>query len=123
MKTNKEIIIIGPRVLVSPDTGEERTHAGLYLPPTVKEKEEVMGGLIIKTGPGYPLPDSSYGEEPWTEKTQAYIPLQTREGDYALFIRKDAIEIEYEQKKYLIVPHSSILAIIRTDITEEQKFD
>ncbi len=59
MDTKQEIIIVGPRVLISPDTGEEKTKSGLYLPPTVREKEEVTGGLIIKTGPGYPVPDSA----------------------------------------------------------------
>ena len=122
MKTKKDIIIVGPRVLISPDTGEEKTKAGLYLPPTVKEKEEVTGGLIIKTGPGYPVPDSSYGEEKWSEKNPLFIPLQASEGDYALFLKKDAIEIEYENKKYLIVPHFSILALIRTEITDEQRY-
>ena len=120
MRTKKEIIIVGPRVLVAPET-EEKTRAGLYLPPTVKEKEEVSGGLIIKTGPGYPLAESSHESEPWEEKNKqpSYIPLQAKEGDYAIFLKKDAVEIEYEDKKYLIVPHSSILALIRTVITED----
>ncbi len=117
METKKEIIIVGPRVLISPDTGEGKTKAGLYLPPTVIEKDDVMGGLIINTGPGYPVLDLSYSEEPWSEKKNAtYVPLQACKGDYALFIKKDAIEIEYEYKKYLIVPHTSILALIRTEI-------
>ncbi len=119
MTTKKEIIIVGPRVLVAPDT-EEKTRAGLYLPPTVKEKEEVASGLIIKTGPGYPVAETPSVDEPWSErKGVSYIPLQAKEGDYAIFLKKDAVEIEYEDKKYLIVPHSSILALIRTVITEE----
>ncbi|NOX20979.1 MAG: co-chaperone GroES [Nitrospirae bacterium] len=119
MATKKEIIIVGPRVLIAPDT-EEKTRAGLYLPPTVKEKEEVASGLIIKTGPGYPVAEPSSLDEPWAEKKGvSYIPLQAKEGDYAIFLKKDAVEIEYEDKKYLIVPHSSILALIRTVLTEE----
>ncbi|HHN64748.1 MAG TPA: co-chaperone GroES [Nitrospirae bacterium] len=120
MITKKEIIIVGPRVLISPDETEGRTPSGLYLPPTVKEKEEVGGGLVIKTGPGYPVPDTTQGSEPWAESQRPlYIPLQAREGDYAIFLKKDAVEIEYEDKKYLIVPHSSILALIRTSIEED----
>ncbi|NOY64865.1 MAG: co-chaperone GroES [Nitrospirae bacterium] len=120
MITKKEIIVVGPRVLISPEEGEDRTPSGLYLPPTVKEKEEVAGGLVIKTGPGYPIADSSHGNEPWAENHRpAYIPLQAQEGDYAIYLKKDAIEIEYEEKRYLIVPHSSILALIRTTIEEE----
>ncbi len=120
MRTKKEIIIVGPRVMISPDSGEEKTSSGLYLPPTVKEKEEVGGGFIIKTGPGYPLANSPQSEEPWAEENKpVYIPLQAQEGDYAIFLKKDAVEIEFEEKKYLIVPHSSILALVRTVITEE----
>jgi co-chaperonin GroES (HSP10) len=115
--TKKEIIVVGPRVLIAPDEGEQRTDAGLYLPPSVREKEDVMGGLVIKTGPGYPVPDSNQSE-PWLEKRPSYIPLEAQEGDYALFLRKDAVEIEYEGRKYLIVPHSSILALIRTTVEE-----
>ncbi|RMG01656.1 MAG: co-chaperone GroES, partial [Nitrospirae bacterium] len=47
--TGRKLIVLGPRVLISPEFGEERTSAGLYLPPTVREKEEVQGGLVIET--------------------------------------------------------------------------
>jgi co-chaperonin GroES (HSP10) len=120
MKTRKEIIIVGPRVLVTAEEGERKTSAGLYLPPTVRDKEEVTGGIIIKAGPGYPVPDTAHTDEPWTtSRSPSYVPLQAREGDYAIFLKKEAVEIEYEHKKYLIVPHSAILALVRTEITEE----
>ena len=45
-----------------------------------------------------------------------YLPLQVEEGDYVIFLRKSAIEIEFELKKYLIVPQSAILLIVRNDI-------
>jgi co-chaperonin GroES (HSP10) len=121
VRTKKDLIVVGPRVLVSAEVSEERTGGGLYLPPTVKEKEEVRGGFIIKTGPGYPIPDSSFSDEPWIEKkTPPYIPLQASEGDYAIFVKKDAVEIEYDGKRYLIVPHSSILALVRTELMDER---
>ena len=57
MKTEKdrELIIIGDRVLITPDTGD-KTDSGLYLPPGLKEKEKVQSGYIVKIGPGYQLP-------------------------------------------------------------------
>ena len=115
----RKLIVVGPRVLISPEVGEERTSAGLYLPPTVREKEEVQEGLIIKTGPGYILPEAVQGGEPWMERREPqYIPLEAREGDFAIFLKKDAVEIEYEGEKYLIVPHSAILALVRTEIRD-----
>ncbi len=119
MKAKKNLIVVGDRVLLDPDERTDRTTSGLYLPPTVKEKEKVLGGYVVKTGPGYAVHDP-VSEETWaSEKTALkFIPLQAAEGDYAIFLRESAIEIEFEGKKYLIVPHSAILALVRTEIEE-----
>jgi chaperonin GroES len=121
MKAKKNLIIVGDRILVEPDEGADKTSSGLYLPQTVKEKEKVAGGYVVKTGPGYPVHDPNVSQESWavTEKKDIkYIPLQANEGDYAIFLKESAIEIEFEEKKYLIVPHSAILALVRIEITE-----
>lgn len=120
MRAEKKLVVVGPRVLISLDKSEGKTDSGLYLPPTVKEKEEVQGGLVVKTGPGYPVPDVTASDEPWVNSGSGtkYIPLQAQEGDYALFLKKEAVEIEFDGKKFLIVPHSAILAIARTEIVE-----
>ncbi len=121
MKAKRNLIVVGDKVLIDPDDKMDRTTSGLYLPPTVKEKEKVSGGYVVKTGPGYAVPDM-VPEEPWTsdkQKKLKYIPLQANEGDYAIFLKESAMEIEFEEKKYLIVPHSAILALVRTEIVEE----
>ena len=123
MKLDKEILVIGDRVLIKPDTEKNKTESGLYLPQGLTEKEKVQSGYIIKTGPGYIIPytDSS---EPWLDSKiePRYVPLQVRPGDYAIFLRREAIEIEYENTKYIIVPQTGILAVVRdkleTDIDE-----
>ena len=122
MKTKKNIVIVGDRVLIDLDDKIDRTSAGLYLPATVKEKEKVHGGYVVKVGPGYPVHDPAVSDEPWSAKKRQdlkYIPLQATEGDYAIFMREAAVEIEFESKKYLIVPHSSILALVRTELVSE----
>jgi len=120
MRTKKNIIIVGDRVLIDPDAGSDKTSSGLYLPPTVKEKEKVQGGVVVKTGPGYAIPETS-PEETWKTgaKEVKYLPLQAKEGDYALFQKDASMEIEFEEKKYLIVPHSAILALVRTELSED----
>lgn len=121
MKAGKNLIIVGDRVLIQPDEGMGKTSSGLYLPPTVKEKEKVSGGFVVKTGPGYPVPDPTFSDEPWAagrKKEVKYLPLQAAAGDYAIFLRESAVEIEFQEKKYLIVPHTAILALVRMDITE-----
>ncbi|MGE5308473.1 MAG: co-chaperone GroES [Deltaproteobacteria bacterium] len=112
---DKEIIIVGDRVLILPDTADDKTQSGLYLPQGVQEKEKVQAGRIVRIGPGHPIPDPSTLEaEPWqSTKMERYMPLQAREGDYCVFLRNAAIELEYDGKKYLIVPHSAILVLLR----------
>jgi co-chaperonin GroES (HSP10) len=117
IKTRKKIVLVGDKVLIAPDAGTERTSHGLYLPPGVKEKEKVQSGIVVQVGPGYAVPNPHYiDQEQWSTTPREpvkYIPLQAEEGDYALFLRDSAIEIEYEETKYLIVSHSSILMLIR----------
>lgn len=121
MKAKKNLIIVGDRVLIKPDEGTDKTSSGLYLPSTVKEKEKVLGGHVVKKGPGYAVPDPTVSEEPWAagqKREVKYVPLQAAEGDYAIFLKEAAVEIEFEDKKYLIVPHTAILALVRVEITE-----
>ncbi|MCF0211615.1 MAG: co-chaperone GroES [Bacteroidales bacterium] len=108
-----KIIVIGDRVLVQPSDAAQRTASGLYLPAGYQDKEEVQGGYILKTGPGYAMPNSD--AEDWTGKSQQpkYMPLQVREGDYALFLQKNAIEVKYNGEKYFIVPQNAILIVER----------
>ena len=117
-KTEKELIVVGDRVLILPDDGQDRTDTGLYLPQGIKEKEKIQGGAIIKTGPGYPVVDPSALEaEPWQvpKVENRYFPLQAKVGDYCIFLRNSAIEIEYEGKKYVVVAHSAILVLLRNN--------
>ena len=113
----RELVVVGDRVLVRPDDEQEKTNAGLYLPQGVAEKERIQSGKIVKIGPGIPMPDpQSLDEEPWKtayKKDTKYIPLQAHEGDHAIFLRKSAVEIEFEGVFYLIVPHSAILVLVR----------
>lgn len=111
-----ELIVVGDRVLIEPQVGEQKTDSGLVLPASVAEQENVRGGHVVKTGPGYLTPNPEYSEsETWkqTDDPVRYLPLQARPGDYAFFLRKEAIEIRYEDTSYLIVPHSAILALVR----------
>lgn len=111
-----KFVIVGDRVLVKPREMETHTKSGLVLPATVKEKEEIQSGYIIKTGPGYPVPSQDI-DEPWKENKSEpkYIGMQAKEGDLAIFLKSRTHEIEFENEKYLIVPHGAILLLIRDD--------
>jgi len=116
LNTVDKFIIIGDRVLVKPREMETHTKSGLVLPVTVKEKEEIQSGYIIKTGPGYPIP-SPEADEPWKAERNPtkYMGMQAKEGDLAIFLKSRAHEIEFENEKYLIIPHAAILLLIRDD--------
>jgi chaperonin GroES len=122
MSDKKQIVIIGDRVLIEPDSDKERTESGLYLPQGIAEKEKVQGGHVIKIGPGYIVPSVADSAEPWlnNKNEPRYISLQVQEGDYAIFLRKEAVELEYDNKKYLIVSQSGILAVLRDGIPSRE---
>src|SRR5436309_5877384 len=108
----KRLIVVGDRVLISPEEGEERTNVGLYLPPTALESRQVQGGRIIATGPGTPMTEpASMDDEPWKIHSAdvKYLPMQAQVGDYGLFFRKAAAATTSEGKKYLDAPNAAIL--------------
>lgn len=113
----ENFIVVGDRVLIKPRDIETHTRSGLVLPASVKEKEEIQSGYIVKTGPGYPIPNMDV-EEAWKGNTNTkYIGMQAEEGDLAIFLKNQAHEIEFENEKYLIVPHAAILLLIRDELT------
>ena len=116
---SKQVLVVGDRLLIQPDKGDKTSPAGLYLPPSVVEKQEVKGGIVVEVGPGIPLgsPNDTI-DEPWKDSKSdiKYIPTQAEIGDYALYLGKASIEIKIEKKEYLIVPQSAILILIRDDI-------
>ena len=118
-RANKELIVVGDRVLVKVVDGEERTNVGLYLPPTAVDNQAVQGGTIVATGPGLPLPAPDAGsDEPWRvtqSRETRFVPMQAKIGDYALFFRKAAVEITFESERFLVVPQAAILALVRDE--------
>lgn len=113
----EKFIVVGDRVLLRPTEESQRTVSGLFLPPGVAEKDKIQSGYVIKAGPGYPT-GTNADDEPWKEHKEQvkYIPLQAKEGDLAIFLRKEAFEIEFEKEKLLIVPQSALLLLIRDDL-------
>ena len=117
VKDINKIIVVGDRVLIKPKNQQDRTKSGLYLPPGVQENEKIHSGYVLRVGPGYPIPAIQDSDEPWKDRGDEvkYVPLQPKEGDLAVYLQKSGYEIEFNNVKYVIIPHSAILMLMRDD--------
>jgi len=114
-KDLNNFIVVGDRILVKPKSEQKRTRSGLYLPPGINENEKIHSGYVVKVGPGYPIPAINEADEPWmnTGENVKYVPLQPKEGDLAVYLQKSGWEIEFKDEKYIILPQSAVLLLIR----------
>lgn len=116
---DREVVVVGDKVLLKAEEESGKTPSGLYLPQGVKEKEAVSGGYVVNVGPGYPTISSPSDAEPWSHGQSSemrYVPLQARKGDFAVFLRNAAVDVEIDGNPYVIISHSNILLLIRDRI-------
>jgi co-chaperonin GroES (HSP10) len=115
-KGKKELFVVGDRVLIVPDVGEDRSSSGLYLPKWAVEKESIQAGRIVELGPGIPMPSpNDVEDEPWREQnfSRDESDMQAQIGDYAIFLRKAAVEVKFDNELFLLVPHPALLLLVR----------
>lgn len=84
---------LADRVLVLPAPSEEKV-GGIIIPDTAKEKP--LNGTIVAVGEG--------------TKDEKMI---LKEGDNVLYGKYAGTELEYENKKYLMMRQSDVLAIVK----------
>ncbi|MBN1135878.1 MAG: co-chaperone GroES [Anaerolineae bacterium] len=89
---------LADRVVVEPIEREEMTASGIYVPETAKEKPQE--GKIVAAGPGRRDEDGKY------------IPMDVKVGDRVLYAKYAGTEVKLEDKKYLILKESDILAVL-----------
>ena len=84
---------LADRVLIEPKEAETKTASGIFIPDTAKEKPQQ--GKVIAAGPG--------------KKDE---PMEVKVGDEVLYGKYSGTEVTVDDKKYLIVKQSDILAIL-----------
>ena len=84
---------LADRVVIEPKEAETKTAAGLYIPDTAKEKPQQ--GTVVAAGSG------KKDEE-----------MEVKVGDVVLYGKYSGTEVTVDDKKYLIMKQSDILAII-----------
>ena len=89
---------LGDRLIVEPIEQEEMTSSGIVLPETAKEKP--MQGKVLAVGPGARKEDGSR------------IPMDVSKGDTVLYAKYAGTEVKLDNKKYLILKETDVLALV-----------
>ena len=84
---------LADRVLIQPKEAETKTASGIFIPDTAKEKPQE--GVVIAVGPG--------------KKDE---PMEVAVGECVLYGKYAGTEVTVDDKKYLIVKQSDILAVL-----------
>ena len=89
---------LADRIIVDPFESEEKTASGIILPETAKEKPQK--GTVLAVGPGR------------RDESGKRIAMDVKAGDVVLYAKYGGTEIKIEDKKYLILKESDVLAIL-----------
>ena len=84
--------------MVEPIEREEMTASGIYVPETAKERPQE--GVVVAVGPGRKDDDGKL------------IAMDVAKGDRVLYAKYGGTEVKLEDKKYLILKETDILAIL-----------
>ncbi|MFA5736912.1 MAG: co-chaperone GroES [Candidatus Paceibacterota bacterium] len=93
---------LGDRVLVEIKKEEDKTgktKSGIIIPETVS-KERPEEGVVVAVGEGHRLEDGTL------------MPVAVKKGQKVIFSKYGPDEVKIDDKEYLIVSESSILAVI-----------
>jgi chaperonin GroES len=80
------------------ENDEEKTHGGLYIPDSAKEKPQE--GEVVAVGKGKRLEDGKV------------IPLDVQAGDRILFGKYSGSDIKLDGEEYLIMREDEVLGIL-----------
>ncbi len=89
---------LGDRIIVELLESEETTASGIVLPDSAKEKPQE--GKVVAVGTGR-ITDN--GEK---------VALEVTEGDSIIYSKYAGTEVKYQDKEYLILRESDVLAIV-----------
>lgn len=88
---------LSDRVLVRPDTAEEKTSSGIIIPDSAKEKPQ--RGTVVAAGPG-------------KYENGNKIGMTVKEGDKVLYGKYAGNEIEIDGEELMIMRESDILGVL-----------
>ncbi|QQK75247.1 co-chaperone GroES [Salicibibacter cibarius] len=89
---------LGDRIVIEQVEQEEQTASGIVLPDSAQEKPQE--GKVIAVGNGRV-----------TENGERVAP-EVNEGDVIIFSKYAGTEVKYNEKEYLILRESDVLAVV-----------
>lgn len=92
---------LGDRVIVAATTKEEMTKSGIILPETI-DKERPEQGHVMAIGPGKLMENG----------TRA--PMNVKVGDKIIFKKYSPDEVKVDEKEYLVLSESDIMAVVES---------
>ncbi len=93
MSDLKKIKPLADRVLIEPTEAEAKTSGGIFIPDSAQEKPQK--GKVIAVGPG-----------------TKDVKMEVKVGDTVLYGKYSGTEINVDNKDYLIMRQSDIIAIL-----------
>lgn len=93
MSDLKKIKPLADRVLIEPTEAEVKTSGGIFIPDSAQEKPQK--GKVIAVGPG-----------------TKDVKMEVKVGDTVLYGKYSGTEINVDNKDYLIMRQSDIIAIL-----------
>jgi chaperonin GroES len=91
--------MLGDRVLIEQDKGEEKTKSGIIIPDTAKEKPQK--GKVVSVGPGK------------RDDSGKLIPTELKVGDTVLYGKYAGTEVKLDGKDYVYMDQSDVIAKVK----------
>jgi chaperonin GroES len=88
----------GDRVLVKPESVEEKTASGIIIPDTAR-KEKPETGVVVAVGPGKRGDDGKI------------VPVTVGVGDKVMFSKYGYDEVMIDEEEYYVVSENNILGV------------
>lgn len=97
-KNKLSIQPLGDRIVVEPRSREEVSAGGIIIPDTAS-REKPEQGTVVSVGPG-------------RYDNGVLVPMTVRVGNSVLFSKYGYEQVKIDGTEYLILPESSVLAVL-----------
>ncbi|PIV18300.1 MAG: co-chaperone GroES [Elusimicrobia bacterium CG03_land_8_20_14_0_80_50_18] len=91
--------MLGDRVLIEQEKGDEKTKSGIIIPDTAKEKPQK--GTVVSVGPGK------------RDDSGKLIPMELKAGDKVLYGKYAGTEVKLDGKDYVYMDQSDVIAKVK----------